>query len=83
MFLPLLPLAHILERGTAFIPQINLWVFCLRFYKNGQRIGDPHSIFHKAHGDMLQLAGFIGVKERENPLHDIFYKKGRFPSKLA
>jgi len=33
MFLPLLPLAQIPKRGTAFIPQINLWVFCLRFYK--------------------------------------------------
>ena len=28
-----MPHAELLERGTAFIPQINLWVFCLRFYK--------------------------------------------------
>ena len=75
----LLPLAQILEGGTAFIPQINLWVFCLIFYKIGYNIKpDP-----ELNVQNLVASGELGITLNLNKiamrLRNIEYEPEQFP----
>jgi hypothetical protein len=48
---------------------------------NGQRVGDPHSIYyHRNTEDALQVAGFLGINDPNNPLVKIA-RKWRLPTK--
>ena len=62
MFLPLLPLAQILKRGMTFTPQINLRVFCLRFY-NIKYLALLKSAYNSFSNAFLKLAMFFFSRE--------------------
>lgn len=39
---------------------------------NGQRVGDPHSIYYNRNSeDALQVVGFLGINNQNNPLAEI------------
>ena len=56
------------------------------YYRNGQRFGDPHAVYFNpavAQGrlNLLQVAGFLSVDDKDNPLCKVLDKVGRVPEK--
>lgn len=46
---------------------------------NGKRFGDPHSVFYGIDHKALQVAGFIGVKDENDPMGDVLAEIGIIP----
>ncbi len=34
----------------------------------GRRFGDPHSVYHRPHGQIIQVAGFLAITNEKSPL---------------
>lgn len=64
-------------------PKIQIQLTC-GYRRNGQRFGDPHAIFYnpklaEGHPNRMQVAGFLSVEDKDNPLCKVLDEVGIFP----